>query len=871
MTTHTPMMKQYLQLKAHYADCLLFYRMGDFFELFADDAEIASDILNITLTRRRTSKNGDEGIPMCGVPHHAAEGYIAKLITAGHKVALCEQVETPEEAKKRGGSGALVKRDVVRIYTAGTLTEDNLLEAHTANFTVALYPGNSAFTAVAWLDISTGHCGVTHIPHTQLNGVVSALNPREVICPPEQLPHYSAQLPDITITPWDTGITAKTATQKLYNLYNVATLDAFGTFVEAEIIALAYLMAYAELTQLGKMPPLHAPHHRTTAGELFIDNATRTHLELTQSQRGGRKGSLLGTIDHTVTAAGGRLLHDWLSTPLTQLDMLNDRYNAISTLRENATISEDMCDTLKHTTDCERALSRLMLDRGSPRDMGLIRQTLHHLPPLLQYINSLKTSTPLPLLQEACATFNKFDDLAHTLNTMLKDTDPLPPHTRDGGYIAAGADKQLDAYRALATGGTQQLHAYEKQESEAANLPLKLKYNKVWGYFFEVTKSQLDKVPSHFIHRQTTTNAQRFVTPTLVELEKEISAASTNALAREHALFAELLATIRTHVNELQRMAQGLATLDVLLNGAYLAQKHNYTRPTLTEGTELQLKNARHPVVERTVESFTPNTITLTDTPLWLLTGPNMAGKSTILRQTAICVILAQMGYFVPAEEATIGVVDKLFSRIGASDDVTHGKSTFMVEMVETAAILNNATEKSLVILDEIGRGTATYDGLAIAWACVEHLVLTNACRGIFATHYHELTQLAHEHATIANYHVAVKEWKGDIVFLHQLKEGSAPRSYGVQVAKLAGLPPAVIQRAQHLLQGLEKTAQGGVAVNPADLPLFTAPTATPSVLEKPLENPVNDKLVSIDLDSLSPRDAQNLLYDLKIMANSTR
>lgn len=871
MVSHTPMMQQYLAIKDAHPDFLLFYRMGDFFELFGDDAQTASKILDITLTQRRSSKD-EEGTPMCGVPHHAAEAYIAKLIAAGHKVALCEQTETPEEAKARGGAKALVKREVTRLFTSGTLTEDHLLPA-TAHQYLAAVAEKQGNLGLAWLDLSTGDIGTTTTTRQDLAGELARLMPGEIVLTGKLMDALPDLLTPYRLTEHSGVFSPRSAEAALKEAYAVAALDAFGLSA-VQTLALGGVIGYAQLTQLGKLPTLQPPtvHHTQTV--MHIDAASRQHLELTQTLQGESKGSLLQAIDCTVSAAGGRLLRDWLTAPLIDLESLHARQHAVQTLYDQQTVRATIRNLLKHTADMGRALSRITLDRGGPRDLNAIRQSLLQAPHLQQALNGLSTTTPQPLLSETLRQLTGLDEVLTTLQDALQEEN-LPLLARDGGFVADGYDNHLDHHRQLAANGTQMLHKLEQNVAKNTEIPsLKIKYNKVWGYFFEITHTHKNKVPENFIHRQTTTGSGRYTTEELMTLERDLSAAESSALRREQIIFKDLVQLIHAHAPALRRAAEALATLDVLTSLAELAQRQGYVCPTLDDSTTFAITAGRHPVVERTVESFVANDSNLTDGQLWLLTGPNMAGKSTYLRQNALIAILAQMGSFVPAQSAHIGLVDKIFTRIGAADDLSRGQSTFMVEMVETATILRGATANSLVILDEIGRGTATYDGLAIAWACVEHLSKVSRCRGLFATHYHELTALADQLENVHTHHVVVKEWKGDVVFLHEVAAGCAPRSYGIHVAKLAGLPAPVVARAQDILQGLEKAAHGKKAANAADLPLFTAPSSTttaPQPTPEPEAAEMANRLLTIDLDELSPREAQNLLYDLRIMAASRR
>ncbi|MDD9912833.1 MAG: DNA mismatch repair protein MutS [Alphaproteobacteria bacterium] len=857
----TPMMQQYKTIKGQYPGYLLFYRMGDFYEMFGDDALQAAETLQITLTQRRTSKDA-EGIPMCGVPYHAAEGYIAKLINRGFKVALCEQTESPEEAKKRGGAKALVTRDVVRLYTGGTLTEDNLLPSDASRWLATLAEHQGTY-ALAWLDMAAGSFGVTSVTPQTLAAELAALNPAEILVPCSLADTFATDLYGWPVTVEDVFFASSQTDSAL-----VQAFDEGPSFSEnVQRIAAGAAVAYAQHTQVGKLPALQMPETQVLQTKLILDEATRRHLELTETLQGEKKGSLLHAIDRTATAAGARLLRNWVSQPLADTKAINQRLESIATFLDSAKLRADVRDTLKQCTDVGRALSRIVLERGSPRDVHSLRQTLKQLPDLQKTVENVA----VPLIQQQTGKLSGFDQLSHLLDAALKEED-LPMLARDGGFIRTGYDAELDSYRDLQSNGLQKLKELEQAEQARTGIPtLKLKYNKVWGYFLEVSKGNVDKVPEDYIHRQTTTNAQRFSTAELMTLEREFSAAETNSLAREQQVFAGLIAAVQQKAGDLLELAEALATLDVLAAGAELAEQRDYVQPVVDDSYAFDIVGGRHPVVENTVENFVANNCALTDGELWLLTGPNMAGKSTFLRQNALITLLAQMGYFVPATQAHIGLVDRIFTRIGAADDLSRGQSTFMVEMVETASILNNSTNRSLVVLDEIGRGTATYDGMSIAWACVEHLAATIGCRGLFATHYHELTVLADQLENVHIHHVTVKEWQGDIVFLHAVQAGAAPRSYGVHVGRLAGLPQPVLKRAEEILSGLEKSAQGKPVAAAEDLPLFTTPvqSSVTSDLEQTDEQAqqVKDKLLEIDLDTLSPREAQNLLYDLRILA----
>lgn len=853
---HTPMMQQYLATKAKYPDFLLFYRMGDFFELFGDDALLAHKILNITLTQRRTSKDED-GIPMCGVPFHAADGYIAKLVKAGQRVALCEQTETPEEAKQKRGSGALVQRDVVRLFTAGTLTEDAMLAATDNNYLAAI-ASHKQNIALAWLDMSTGEFKVMETSPATLANDLLRVQPSELVVSDALAKLYADEL-----MPWDnklrikpnTHFAADRTTAILCDAYKVKTLQAYVLPSDASVAACGAVVDYVRETQMDKLPVLAVPQVIAQFDTLQLDANTRANLELLQTAHGTQEGSLFHAINRCVTAAGARLLKAWLSAPLTDIPEIEARQNALAQLLAKQPLCKELREELRRTADLGRALSRITLGRASPRDLGSVRQTLQQLPDLQKQLGGVAD------LKKLVVGFDGFGELGSLLQKTLQD-DPLPILARDGGYVRTGFCADFDGHKSLATNGLQHLQQMEREEAERLGISsLKIKYNKVWGYFIEVTSTHKEKIPSDYIHRQTTVSTQRFSTPALMDLERSLSAADANALQREREIFGELCAAITARAPALLQVAEQLASLDVLAGGAVLAQERDYTRPRMMHDLEFVIEQGRHPVVEQTVERFMPNNCDLSDGQLWVLTGPNMAGKSTFLRQNALLAILAQMGYFVPAKQATIGVIDRIYTRIGAADDLARGQSTFMVEMVETANILNNATPRTLVILDEIGRGTATFDGLSIAWACLEHLTDQTRCRGLFATHYHELTKLAEKSPRLKNHFVAVREWSGDIIFLHEVKTGVSPRSYGIHVGQLAGLPKTVIRRAQELLTKLENDKQHSKNLDATDqFGLFNSQPIVQNI------SPLESKLKGMDIDALSPRDAQDVLYQLKAL-----
>ncbi|MEO0393135.1 MAG: DNA mismatch repair protein MutS [Pseudomonadota bacterium] len=873
----TPMMQQYAGIKRNHGDCLLFYRMGDFYELFLDDAVKAAAALDITLTRRGTSGGND--IPMCGVPFHAYEGYLARLIKQGFKVAICEQVETPAEAKKRDGSKALVRRDVVRVVTPGTLTEDTLLDARRHNFLIAIIERAGRYGQAA-ADLSTGTVETQWLDPARLPGAVARFEPSEILLPQrlEQHPKTRELLGEwrglLSFQP-DARFDDKNGQKRLQDFYEVSSLDAFGGFEAAELTALGALLDYIDLTQCGSTAPLERPRRVADSGTLDIDAVTRRALELTRTQGGERKGSLLATIDRTITAAGARSLTQRMVAPSTDLVTIRNQQAAVAWLVEHARVLDVIRTALKTMPDIERALSRIGLDRAGPRDLLAVRQGMAAAADLAETLTAHHEGVDAapPLLLALIEPLTPPEGLPDLLNRAVKDDPPLL--TRDGGFVAPGYDAELDKERTLQQDSRQYIAQMQARYAEDTGVErLKIKHNNVLGYFIEVTAQHGDKLRNDkhnalFIHRQTLANAVRFTTTELADLEQQVSQAGDKALAIELKIFADLAHAVLSMTEPLRALALAAASVDVAAALATLAVEQRYTRPTMTDDTAFSIEGGRHPVVEMLADTgpqgFVANDCVLEDDGrLWLLTGPNMAGKSTFLRQNALIVILAQMGGFVPASSATIGVVDKLFARVGAADDLARGRSTFMVEMLETAAILHAAGPKSLVILDEIGRGTATFDGMSLAWSSVEHLHDINRCRGLFATHYHELTVLAGTLDHLANHHMRVKEWQGDVVFLHEVGAGSADRSYGIQVAKLAGLPPAVIERAKTVLAGLESEEKGGPKVQKMaeDLPLFHAVAAKVEATNK-APSAIEQRLDDIIADDLTPRQALDLVYEL--------
>jgi len=882
----TPMMAQYLEIKNAHKDYLLFYRMGDFYELFFDDAVVASKALDIALTKR--GKHEDADIPMCGVPFHAYENYLARLIRQGYKVAICEQTEDPKEAKKRGYK-AVVRREVVRLVTPGTLTEDNLLDAKRNNFLLAVAKQQGRL-GLAWLDVSTGDFYTQEIcpdgkkEENLLGMALSRLNPVEIIISDTHL-----QTPDIfqllneyreklTVLP-QARFNSENARLRLQKVFGVETLDAFGNFSRSEITAAGVLLDYLENTQRGQMPLIEKPHKIFENQVMEIDASTRRSLELLDSLGGDKNTSLLSVIDRTVTGIGGRLLAGRLASPLVDIREINRRLDIIEFFMNYHSIRNELRETLHTCPDLERAISRLGVGRGGPRDLDNIKTALSLVPKIKNLLLSYETVSE-QMLGEIPDSLRKIIDglgiyarLVDNLSRALSDN--LPLLARDGGFIREGYYPTLDEIKLLKEDSHKLILELQNKYATSTGIShLKIKYNNVIGYFIEVpskhSTEMLDKV--EFIHRQSVLNAARFTTVELSELENKIRGAADKALAIELEIFDNLVQEIMLAADDIQRTAKSLGELDVGAALADLALEKHYCRPLVDESLDFEVENGRHPVVEYALErehsgNFVGNNCKLGEQNyIWLLTGPNMAGKSTFLRQNAIIAVMAQMGSFVPADKAHIGVINKIFSRVGASDDLARGRSTFMVEMVETAGILNQADERSFVILDEIGRGTATFDGLSIAWAVVEHLHEVNKCRALFATHYHELTSLVSKLNSMTLHCMKIKEFKEEVIFMHEVIDGAADRSYGIHVAKLAGLPKVVVKRSEQVLDSLENSNKNRNIVKLADdLPLFAAVRAE-TVAKEEKKSPALSALENINPDDLSPKAALEKLYELKAM-----
>jgi DNA mismatch repair protein MutS len=881
----TPMMSQYLEIKAAHGEYLLFYRMGDFYELFFDDAVKAAAALDIALTKR--GKHRGEDIPMCGVPVHTAESYLEKLIRKGFRVAVCEQMEDPAVAKKRGAKSP-VKRDVIRLVTPGTLTEDSLLDARSPSLLAALGRAGGEL-AIASADISTGDFAVETIAAEELPQVLGRIAPRELLAADSLLaddaigPALKELGPRLTPRP-AVSFDSQRGERQLKSFFGVAALDGFGVLSRAELSAAGALAGYLDLTQKGQRPALKPLKQGLESGVMAIDPATRRNLELIETLSGERRGSLLSTIDLTVTAAGARLLNRRLAAPLVDPQAIASRLDAVGFFLARGELRAQVRSALRAAPDLARACGRIVLGRGGPRDLAAIRAGLaaaRNLRHLLGQLDEVLQPAPGELADAGREISNRAlpvgvlqDKLEHLL------TAEPPFFARDGGFIVPGANAALDEARALKDESRRVIAELESRyRGDTGIASLRIKHNAVLGYFIEVSAAQTDRLlkngGNRFRHRQTVASAVRFSTEELNALAVKIAQAGEQALAIEIDLFDMLIADVRAAAAAISAIADAVAVVDAAAALAELASLHRYCRPVVDDSLAFSIMRGRHPVVEQALASensgsFVANNCDLSlggrenGGRLWLITGPNMAGKSTFLRQNAIIAILAQMGSHVPAESAHIGAIDRLFSRVGAADDLARGRSTFMVEMLETAAILNLAGEHSLVILDEIGRGTATFDGLAIAWAVVEHLNAINKSRALFATHYHELVALSERLDNVACATMRVREWNDNVVFLHEIVPGAADRSYGIQVAKLAGLPKAVVARAAEVLRALEDGREGHKPLARIDdLPLFAAEVKSrnPDVQAK---SAVEDMLRRTDPDALTPKAALELLYELK-------
>jgi len=853
------MMQQYEDAKAVCGDALLFFRMGDFYELFREDAETAAPVLGLALTSRDKSENPTM---MAGFPHHQMENYLGKLIDAGFRVAICDQVEDPKEAK------GLVRREVTRIVTPGTLTDDALLDPCKSNYLAAVVYAGSAkkpnhdFVGLAWIEISTGRFHAQVVPAARLSDEIARIGPAECLVPEEDSPLPSYVKVAVASRPgW--AFALDTARQTLGKQFGTTTLDGFG-FEDSDgpaIAAAGAIIDYLNQTHKTSLDHIDRLTRYQTGSVLEIDESTRRSLEITKTIREGRReGSLLATLDRTVTAMGSRLLADWVANPLTDIEQIRARHDAIEELLSDSRLSDDLRSSLGGVYDVERLLSRIMTGRSSPRDLSFLGRTLAALP----HVKAKLASRRSELLSNLEAELDICADVRSRLEGMLIDDCPLSAN--DGAFVRTGYNDKLDELREMATGGREWIAAYQAAEAEQSGITsLKIGYNRVFGYYIEVTNTHRDAVPEHYIRKQTLKNAERYITPELKEYEEKVLSADEKAKSLEYDLFIELRDFVRSHGRRLQITALVLAQLDVLTGLTELARQRNYCRPEMCGDRMLEIREGRHPVLDVTEPdgTFVPND-TIADPDdciVSIITGPNMAGKSTYIRQVALITLMAQMGSYVPAAQATIGIADRIFARVGASDELSRGFSTFMVEMTDTARILNMASERSLVILDEIGRGTSTYDGVSLAWAVVEHLHDKIGCRTLFATHYHELTDLADSLSAVKNFNVAVREWQEEIVFLHKIIEGSADKSYGIHVARLAGVPKEVNHRAKEILARLEeehldKEGRPKISQKEAD----GSPGQTQLSLFGMADHPLLDTIRQADLNTTTPLDALTLI-----------
>ena len=863
----TPMMEQYMATKEAHPDCLLFYRMGDFYELFFEDAIIAADILNIALTVR--GKHLGEDIAMCGVPHHSSDSYLLNLIRSGHRVAICEQMESPAEAKKRGYK-AVVRREVVRIVTPGTITEDSLLESSQSNYLAAVTIERKQLS-IAWLDISTGEFLCTDTNINNIANDIARISPKELLISDSlykdpNLRNFIDRYKDILVSHSNSLFSVSRGENRLKEFYEVGSLTSFGNFSKSEIGVLGALIEYVDLTQKGNKPYIDFPKQYKQDHFMVIDSATRKNLEITESLSGNKKACLFSVMNKTVTAAGARLLNNNISNPLYYASAVNERLDMVEFFVNREDLRLNIRNILRSIPDIERAISRITLRRGGPRDLAAISNGLAEVIKIAELLEFAEQPIARGII--SCnRKLNPHETLFTKLNRALKK-DNLPLITRDGGFISPEYHPKIKELILLQNDASRALTALkEKYQDKTGISSLKVTKNNVIGYYIEVPAAQAKKVDlEYFTHKQSMVNAVRYTTDELQKLEEDIVTASDKVLNMELAIFDNLVEDVIKYADSLSLTAQSLAEIDVMSSLATLALDNNYIRPVIDDSYAFDIKNARHPVVEKNVlgdlsDTFVPNNCELAiGNKLWLLTGPNMAGKSTFLRQNALISIMAQIGSYVPADYAHIGTIDKLFSRIGASDDLARGRSTFMVEMTETATILNQATDKSLVILDEIGRGTATYDGLAIAWSVLEYLHNKIKARGLFATHYHELTTLVEQLKHADSYTVQIREWGDKVIFLHKVIKGAAEKSYGIHVAKLAGLPPNVIKRSNEILQKITDNSFTGHK----ELPLFADDTTNDNDSYQISE--IEEKLSTIDIDNLSPREALDALYELKEM-----
>lgn len=867
----TPAMKQFHHFKQKYPDCILFFRMGDFYETFYEDAKICSRVLGLTLTSRNKGQNP---IPLAGVPYHAVEGYLKKMLQAGFKVAVCEQVEDPKQAV------GVVKRDVVRIITAGTLTDDVMLKAKEDNFLCAAALGTKGQAAVSWTDLSTGHFFVQQIPEKKLVDELLRLSPAECLmadrrgelfeAETKKLAKDISQLTGAIITERPSWyFDPYQAKQRLLKHFGAATLEGFGiNDGDITIGPAGAIIEYLNETQKTTLGHIQSLRKIDRKNYLQIDAVSLRSLEVLRTIRAeSRKGALLECIDQTITPMGGRMFRGWLCMPLCDVGAIELRQDAIEELMQNDDKPAEIRRLLSNIADTERIAARVSTYRANPRDMLALAGTLRTIPQMRRILQSFTAD----LLIQLAGRCDSMDELADLLETAIEPE--CPAHLRDGGVIRTGFDEQLDSLRSVSRDGQSWLSRYQKEQIERTRIHnLKIGYNKVFGYYIEVTHSAADKVPADYVRKQTIKNAERYITEELKKFETKSLGAEEKSLELEQQIFEQIRSQTANYVSRLQELADMLAQSDCLAALAYLAKRRNYVRPIVTGTKELIINEGRHPVLAETLGSeFVPNDIELGEKArdLLILTGPNMSGKSTYIRQVALLVVMAQAGSFIPAKEATIGLVDRIFTRVGASDELVRGQSTFMVEMTETANIINNATEKSLVILDEVGRGTSTYDGLSLAWAITEYIATKIKCRTLFATHYHELTELAELFDNIKNCNVAVREWAGEVVFLHRILPGGTDKSYGIHVAKLAGIPKPILERSAEILDELESTF--AKEATSEHLAKHKTKEADADTLFVKKHKSVLEKLGSTDVNNLTPIEAINLLNQIKNEINENK
>jgi len=861
----TPAMKQFHQFKQKYPDCILFFRMGDFYETFYEDAKLCSKVLGLTLTSRN---KGDNPIPLAGVPYHAVEGYLKKMLEAGYKVAVCEQVEDPRIAK------GVVKRDIVRIVTPGTLTDDILLDAKKDNFLCAISLGARNQTAISWVDISTGHFFAQQLPEGKLLDELLRLSPAECLLPDRRGELFEAETKklarDITQLT-KASLTERPswyfdpyqARQRLLKHFGTATLEGFGISDNDDglIPPAGAIIEYLNETQKTALSHIRNLKKIERQNYLQIDPASLRSLEILQTIRTeSKKGTLLDCLDETLTGMGGRMIRGWLCMPLCDLGAIELHQDAIEELKNADADLSDIRKLLSNVSDTERIAARISTFRATPRDLLALAATLRQIPKLRQILQQFHAD----LLIRMAGQCDSMDELADLLEAAIEPE--CPSHLRDGGVIKTGFNQELDALRSISRDGQSWLKNYQKEQVQRTGIGnLRIGYNQVFGYYIEVSRSAADKVPADYVRKQTIKNAERYITEELKKYETQILGAEEKALELEQQIFEDLRGQAAQYVSRMQALAETTAQCDCLAALAYLAKRRNYIRPKVTNGGELIIHDGKHPVLGEILGSqFVPNDIEIGNGAgdILVITGPNMSGKSTYIRQVALLVLMAQTGSFIPAKDAQIGLVDRIFTRVGASDELVRGQSTFMVEMTETANIINNATERSLVILDEVGRGTSTYDGLALAWAITEHIANKIKCRTLFATHYHELTELAELFTNVKNCNVAVREWMDEVVFLYKILPGGTDKSYGIHVAKLAGVPQSILDRSKEILEELEIAFTKEVTSDRLAKHKTKQPDKDLLFVEK--HKGVLEKLGSIDINNLTPLEAINLLSQIR-------